>query len=155
METRRLNGLEEMQVVCGTPACLGDGRFDIVVANIERDSLLQLMPRLARSTASGGSLILSGLLTEQADSVASAGRKEGHVELARRTEGEWTALLLAPRPGIRPTVLVEEVEVSGKGTVCTFTMAGETGRGENPFPQCQIMVWHRCAVRVPGLCGCG
>ncbi len=48
------------------------GRFDIVVANILSSPLKVMAPMLAGRVASGGSLILSGVLARQAEEVAEA-----------------------------------------------------------------------------------
>ena len=42
-------------------------------------------------------LVASGLLAGEADAIAAAFARRGLRERARRTEGEWAALLLAPR----------------------------------------------------------
>jgi ribosomal protein L11 methyltransferase len=65
-----------------------------VVANILRPILLAV----ARAGFAGEpprSLILSGLLIEEADEVAAAYEPHGLTERDRRTGGEWVALLLA------------------------------------------------------------
>jgi 16S rRNA (uracil1498-N3)-methyltransferase len=111
---RSLNGLAGLHLLCGTLDAVRPGlRFGTVAANIERDALLGLLPALARLTAAGGSLILSGLLREQAGALAEAGRRRGLEEAERRREGEWEALLLRPRAGLRPRVLVEPGTVVG------------------------------------------
>jgi 16S rRNA (uracil1498-N3)-methyltransferase len=111
---RSLNGLAGLHLLCGTLDAVRPGlRFGTVAANIERDALLGLLPALARLTAAGGSLILSGLLRQQADALAEAGRRRGLEEAERRRDGEWEALLLRPRAGLRPRVLVEPGTVVG------------------------------------------
>ena len=63
-----------------------------ITANLLRPLLLQLAPRLRTPPRA---LIASGLLSEQADEVASVFReRHGLRERARREEGEWAALLL-------------------------------------------------------------
>lgn len=49
-----------------------DGKFDVVVANILSSPLKLMAPMLAGRVASGGSLVLSGILARQADEVAAA-----------------------------------------------------------------------------------
>jgi ribosomal protein L11 methyltransferase len=50
----------------------GDQRFEIVVANILSSPLKLMAPMLSGRVASGGSLILSGVLARQAEEVAAA-----------------------------------------------------------------------------------
>jgi 16S rRNA (uracil1498-N3)-methyltransferase len=107
-QTRSLNRLTGLYLVCGTLESLRPGlRFGTVAANIERDALLDLLPAMARVTAANGALILSGLLRSQADALVHAGRSRGLEAVERRSEGEWEALLLRPRAGLRPRVFIE------------------------------------------------
>jgi ribosomal protein L11 methyltransferase len=48
--------------------------------------------------APGGRIVLSGLLREQADSVASAYAALGAAELRREEIGDWATLVLSRRP---------------------------------------------------------
>ena len=50
------------------------GEFDVVVANILAEPLIDLAPTLARHIRAGGRLVLSGILAEQADPVSNAYR---------------------------------------------------------------------------------
>jgi ribosomal protein L11 methyltransferase len=52
-----------------TPIADVDGTFDIVLANIGADVLIELAPELS---ARGKVLVLSGLLVDRADDVAAA-----------------------------------------------------------------------------------
>ena len=68
--------------------------FDLIFANILKGPLLDLAPAMSKVTASGGYVILSGLLNEQADEVVAAYRKNGY-NLSHRTEiVDWTTLIL-------------------------------------------------------------
>ena len=79
------------------PRLRGDGRFDLVAANILADPLVVLARGLARALASGGTLVLSGLLTGQAPRVLAAYRAAGFVlRTHRRIEG-WSTLILVRR----------------------------------------------------------
>ncbi len=105
--TARTNALASMHVVAGGLDCLLPSyRIPVVAANIERDALLALLPGLVARVPPGGRIILSGLLLEQVDDLAAAGRRLGLAELERREEGEWGALLLTPRPGLLPRVVI-------------------------------------------------
>ncbi len=68
--------------------------FDLIVANILKGPLIELAPDLVGAAAPGGRVILSGLLTTQAEEVAGAYLRLGAQELARREIGEWTTLVL-------------------------------------------------------------
>jgi ribosomal protein L11 methyltransferase len=88
------NGLELAE---GSLDTLEDGTvYDLVTANILAGPLSDMAPKLAARVAKGGVLILSGILTEQAESVIQAYAKAGLTTPQRHTEGEWTALVYGP-----------------------------------------------------------
>lgn len=68
--------------------------YDLVFANILKPPLLALAPDMARFTAKGGTIILSGLLVEQGEAVLQAYEAQGFQLSQRRDIGEWTALSL-------------------------------------------------------------
>ena len=72
------------------------GSFDLVVANILANTLVELAPVVAGKVAEGGSLLLAGILAPQEEEVRSAYRKAG-LEPAPgedRREGDWSLLAL-------------------------------------------------------------
>jgi ribosomal protein L11 methyltransferase len=73
------------------------GPFDLVLANILADPLMDMAPALARRLAPGGRAILSGLLDRQADAVLAAHRRVGLQLAGRIDHGPWTTLVLRPR----------------------------------------------------------
>ena len=68
--------------------------FDLVLANILAGPLTRLAPSLARITAKGGTLVLSGLLHWQENLVLSFYRPHGLVLKDIRRDGSWSALVL-------------------------------------------------------------
>jgi len=71
--------------------------YDLIVANILAGPLIELAPSLAAQLEEGGSLVLAGLLTTQADRVVAAFAAQG-MRLAGRTDnGEWPALHMRKR----------------------------------------------------------
>ena len=56
----------------GLPEALPDRHFDLLLANILANPLIELAPRLAGLVRVGGELVLSGVLGEQADAVRAA-----------------------------------------------------------------------------------
>ena len=68
--------------------------YDLVFANILAGPLKSLAPDMEKATASGGLVILSGLLNEQAEDVLVAYTATGLQELRRHPVEEWTTLLL-------------------------------------------------------------
>jgi ribosomal protein L11 methyltransferase len=67
--------------------------FDLIVANILAGPLVELAPDFAQALASGGTVILAGLLDTQADVVIAAYEGLG-LSLVDRGPGEWPVLVL-------------------------------------------------------------
>ena len=81
------NGIDSRQL---GSAC----RFDLVIANILAGPLIGLAPSIARSSQLGGSLILSGILIEQAAAVIARYCSLGYaLQVHRRIEG-WSTLTM-------------------------------------------------------------
>lgn len=72
------------------------GPFDVVVANILANTLVELAPRIAAQLAPGGVVLLSGILGPQEDEVRAAYRARGLAPVpgGDRREGEWSLLAL-------------------------------------------------------------
>lgn len=94
-----INGLEG-RVECleaagfAHPVLAEAAPFDLVFANILKGPLVELAPDMARFTASGGLVILSGLLVVQAEAVTAAYVAAGFVLQTRDDIGEWSTLVL-------------------------------------------------------------
>lgn len=70
------------------------GRFDLVVANLFADLLVDLAPLLRARTADGGRLVVSGLLSRQEDSVRRALVAQGFSVARRSSRSTWVTLEL-------------------------------------------------------------
>jgi len=70
------------------------GPFDLVLANILANPLRQLAGPMAYHTATNARIILSGLLTPQAQAVIAAYRARGMVPEKHLRINEWSSLLL-------------------------------------------------------------
>jgi ribosomal protein L11 methyltransferase len=75
--------------------------FDLVIANILAQPLIELAPSIATTIDQGGTLILAGLLDTQADAVAGAYRREGMRLADTIRNGDWTILMMRKRRRIR------------------------------------------------------
>lgn len=68
--------------------------FDLVLANILKQPLIDLSPEMARHVGTGGKIILSGILTDQGQEVIEAYQTAGF-KLDRRDDlGEWVTLTM-------------------------------------------------------------
>lgn len=67
--------------------------FDLIVANILAEPLRALAPEIGQAAASGGYIVLSGILRTQAARIVAAYRQQ-RMRLARRIErGDWSTLV--------------------------------------------------------------
>ncbi len=92
-----LNGVGDRVKVIETDA-VPQGCFQTIVANILALVLIDLAPRLTSTLAPGGSLVLSGILHDQAQSVHNAFAKQGLELLQKRKIDEWSLLVLQSPP---------------------------------------------------------
>jgi ribosomal protein L11 methyltransferase len=84
------NGAGAVLLAAGTVGAVR-GRFDLVVANLLADALIDEASALAATVAPGGRLIVSGILDSQADTVAAASPLR---VTATRAAGPWRTLRL-------------------------------------------------------------
>ncbi|PIE11715.1 MAG: 50S ribosomal protein L11 methyltransferase [Rhodobacterales bacterium] len=76
------------------PAFAEAAPFDLVFANILMAPLVDLAPSMAAHVAPGGRAILSGLLREQGEEVASVYAAHGMALVDREDIGEWCCLVV-------------------------------------------------------------
>lgn len=91
-ENAEVNAVGPRLQVSDTPLSDIDGRFPFVVANIEAHVLIPIAEPLAARVAPGGLLVLSGVLSFQADDVLAAYPTMRCVD--RAEAGDWVALTL-------------------------------------------------------------
>jgi ribosomal protein L11 methyltransferase len=93
-ENARLNRLRRAKFVTGDILQFKTVvRFEVVTANLFSEVLIAALPVFRRAARSGGALIASGILREQAAEVIRALARAGfHLEKQRRC-GKWIALL--------------------------------------------------------------
>ena len=71
-----------------------EGKFDIVVANINRNILLNDMPRFAEKLKAGGTLLLSGFYTVDAESLKEKAASLGLSFVKGKSDNDWTMVSL-------------------------------------------------------------
>jgi ribosomal protein L11 methyltransferase len=90
-----LTGLEtQVQVAVGSATDTGGRQWDIVVANILANTIIELLPDLKAALAPSGQLILSGIIAEQEASVTAAATAQNLRFVERRIEEDWVALVV-------------------------------------------------------------
>ena len=93
LENRALNKCPAFDLATGGIEHVAGRHFDLVLANILAKPLQELAPDIARVLKNPGCLVLSGILTVQADDVERSYRREGFSTARRKQSGEWTALI--------------------------------------------------------------
>lgn len=94
VENMKLNHIENMEVVEGDASVLqGQNGFDIVLANINRNILLNDMGAFFSVMNPGGRLILSGFYTEDMDLIIRKAHELGLSYLNHTEKDNWVSLL--------------------------------------------------------------
>jgi ribosomal protein L11 methyltransferase len=77
--------------------------WDLVVANILAETIIDLAPALAANLSPGGILVVSGIIAERTDAVLASLHQNGLSLVERRNDGEWVALIADKTDGGRMT----------------------------------------------------
>ncbi|MCE5333816.1 MAG: 50S ribosomal protein L11 methyltransferase [Desulfobacteraceae bacterium] len=98
LENIALNNFSDsVTAFCATPDEIA-ADFDVVVSNIQSLPLIRMSETLAARVKPGGRLILSGILTVQAEGVRAAYEEKGLRPAGTQTDGEWI-LMAFEKPG--------------------------------------------------------
>ncbi len=89
-------GLEDAELAARAP-------YDLVIANILAQPLIELAASIADATKPGGTIVLAGLLETQEAAVLAAYKPLGCRLVARHLVGEWPTLVLETRRATRGT----------------------------------------------------
>lgn len=94
-----LNGVDNMEVLFGNSSVLNhiSGVFDMVMANINRNILLDDMHLFRSVMNTDATLILSGFYEEDVPVLLEKANELGLHETARHTDNNWTCLVLKVR----------------------------------------------------------
>jgi len=68
--------------------------YDLIIANILAAPLIELAPSIARALGAGGTVMLAGLLENQAERVSAAYRAEGLRPAFSIVRGDWPTLVM-------------------------------------------------------------
>jgi len=95
-----LTGKVECVVAAGfdAPALKENAPYDLIFANILKGPLIGLAPEMGPAVKTGGYVILSGILNEQADAVIDVYCANGFNLVQRDSIVDWTTLTLSKMP---------------------------------------------------------
>ena len=94
LDNARQNGVADLIQSYQSDGITTEKDFDLIFANILAKPLVVLAPDIAAALASGGAVILSGLLDEQAQMVLDAYTGQGLREIHRGSLSGWTCLIM-------------------------------------------------------------
>lgn len=83
-----------VEVACGDASLLQMGSYDVLLANIHRNIILQDLPTYARSLRRGGHILLSGFYENDAPAIEKAAEALGIAVQARTSAEGWCCLHL-------------------------------------------------------------
>ena len=83
------DGLAHRELIAAAP-------YDLVIANILAQPLIEMSAQIAASVARGGTLVLAGLLDTQAAAVVRASRVQG-MRPVSVGDGEWPVVVVRQR----------------------------------------------------------
>lgn len=94
LHNAHLNGVQNMAVRKGDATTLnaGDGLFDVVMANINRNILLADMPRWVQMMAQGGRIVFSGFYQTDVPMLVEAAADLGLRLISEREQENWACL---------------------------------------------------------------
>ena len=94
LDNAKYNNIKLNNVFLGSADSLHNSQYDLVIANIETDILIEILPNLKKILKENGHLILSGILAEK-ESFMNEAIKENKLEiLDRKQKNDWVSFLL-------------------------------------------------------------
>jgi ribosomal protein L11 methyltransferase len=91
VENVKSNKFADIEVVLGDSSFLSDKKFDIILANINRNILLNDIPSYCKSLNVGGKLFMSGFYSEDLPLIEAKANETGLRIMSSRIENKWTA----------------------------------------------------------------
>ena len=94
LDNAKYNNIKLNNVFLGSADSLSNFQYDLVIANIETDVLINILPNLKKILKENGHLILSGILREKEDSMNEAIKQNNLKILDRKQKNDWISILL-------------------------------------------------------------
>ncbi len=93
------NGVNDrIQLIKGDLAAVPDSEYDVVVANLNRNTLLYIGNEISGRCTKGGILLVTGVLTLDEEDVTKCYKEKGFVSVEAIREAEWSALVFRKSP---------------------------------------------------------
>ena len=91
LENVKNNNFADIEVLLGDSSLLPGRKFDIILANINRNILLKDIPAYRACLSDGGMLIMSGFYTEDISLIEAKAGECGMKLVSKQVENNWTA----------------------------------------------------------------
>ena len=94
LENATINGVSVIKSVHGTLEAVKGDRFDIILANINRNVILDSLSSLYKMLVKNGKLIASGFIEKDTEILTEASKKHGFSLLKTKNKDNWISVVL-------------------------------------------------------------
>ena len=92
LENCKLNKAEDIVCKLGDASLLGETKYDIILANINRNILLSDMPAYSNVLNSGGTIFFSGFYETDVPKIEERANEVGFTLVDKKVKNHWTSL---------------------------------------------------------------
>ncbi len=92
IENINLNNIKQMEVFCGDASLLGNESFDVILANINRNILLEDINKYVKVLNPNGTLMLSGFYNSDIDVIDKECSKNNLIKKSIKEDNNWVAI---------------------------------------------------------------
>lgn len=86
------NNIKNMEVFCGDASLLGDQKFDVILANINRNILLEDISKYKQVLNNGGTLLLSGFYSNDLEAIEKECNMNNLIKKTVQQDNNWVAV---------------------------------------------------------------
>ena len=94
LDNAKYNNIKLNNVFLGSADSLSNFQYDLVIANIETDILIEILPNLKKILKEKGHLILSGILSKKESFMNDSIKQNNLKILERNQKNDWISILL-------------------------------------------------------------
>lgn len=86
------NNIKNMEVLCGDASLLGMEKFDVILANINRNILLEDISKYKQVLNNGGTLLLSGFYSNDLETIDKECSSNNLIKKTMQQDNNWVAV---------------------------------------------------------------
>ncbi len=94
LEHAQLNRVNNIHAIHGTLDDISTNDYDVILANINRNVILESLKALYHKLTKGGYILFSGVLLKDESFVIKKAREVGFVFLSKMTKGDWSCFVM-------------------------------------------------------------